>query len=194
MVKREEAILEEFRALRQELLGVQTARLWGTLTYVVLAGGVAAIETKSQQTYLYLFLIMMALPFLWHIANRERSRLRIAAYIKVVIEEQIPGFGWESHLSEWRKLVPGVTRLERIVDRWRYIFALTGVYVIIIFFSFSLLMLTSCAFLLKLGGVLGVVLCLESHRYLNNVLSSASKYEEIFRKAATRLKKEEIGD
>ncbi len=187
MEDRQEGLLEEFRTLRQELLGVQTARLWGTLIYVMIAGGVTALQTKSSHPPLYLFLILIALPLLWHTANRERSRLRIAAYINVVIEPQVPGLGWHAHLKEWRNIAPGKTRLEKIVDRWRYILALTGVYVAIIAFSFIFLLVSSGSIFLKLIGVVGVALCAEAHRYLDTVLCSGGTYNRIFQEASNRL-------
>ena len=194
MKDKQEGLLEEFRVLRQELLGVQTARLWGTLTYVMIAGGITALQTKLSHPSLYLFLILIALPLLWHTANRERSRLRIAAYINVVIEPQVLGLGWHAHLKEWRKIIPGETRLEKIVDRWRYILALTGVYVVIIVFSFIFLLASPSGILLKLVGVVGVALCAEAHRYLDAVLNSGGTYERIFQEASNRLSDPPKGD
>ncbi len=185
-----EGLLEDFRALRQELLGVQNARLWGTLTYLAITGGVATLQTKSYHSSFYLFLMLAALPLMWHTANRERSRLRIAAYIKGVIEPRVPGLGWEAHLAEWRGVAPGKTRLQNLVDRWRYIFALTGVYALIVVACFILLLLSSVSVALKLSGLIAFALCVESHVYLNKVLRSADTYEDIFRKASHQLRKQ----
>lgn len=188
-----DGLLEDFRALRQELLGVQNARLWGTLIYLAITGGVVTLQTKSNYPSLYLFLILAALPIIWHTANRERSRIRIAAYIKVVIEPCIPGLAWEAHLREWRNVAQGKTRLGNFFDRWRYILALTGVYALIVLASLVLLLLSKTGIVLKLSGVVAFALCVESLIYLNKVQGSGDTYEDIFRKASQKLRqKKEI--
>jgi len=136
---------------------------------------------------------LAALPLIWHTANRERSRVRIAAYIKGVIEPRVPGFAWEAHLGKWRAVAPGKTRLGNIVDRWRYILALTGVYALIVLASLVLLLLSKASLALKLSGLVALALCVESHIYLNKVLGSAGTYEDIFRKTSHKLReKKEI--
>ena len=124
MINEDDGLLEEFRSLRTEHTEVQKARLWGAIPYLVIAGGIATLENRVYQPVLLVFLIFAALPFLWHTANRERSLNRISAYIAVVIEPRFRGAGWEAHLREWREEGTKQTKVQFVIDRWRYILPL----------------------------------------------------------------------
>lgn len=191
MRENEKAMLKEYKVLRQELLEIQKTRIWGVLAYLVVVSGVSALQSYFFTPFLYIFLIFAALPFLWYTANRERSRIRIASYIKTVIEPQVSGLGWEAHISEWRFIVPGKRKIQRIIDHWRYIFSLTGIYLLIVITCFSLLIISTSNISIKILGVFGVALILEAYVYLSIILYSSGEYEDVFREAFDRLSKSE---
>src|SRR5574341_754569 len=98
MDEKKEILLEEFKALRAEMLATITERGWGTLTYVVISGGVAAFYAQTKNPKVNLLLVYFAVALLLHTASRERARIRIGAYIKTIIEPQLIGEGWENYL------------------------------------------------------------------------------------------------
>ena len=109
----------------------------------------------------------------------------------MVIEPQVSGLGWETHISKWRQIAPGKRKFQKILDHWRYILSLTGIYILIVITCFFLLITTDTEFLIKLMGVVGIILCLEAYRYLSKVLSSSGEYEEIFLRASKSIEKKE---
>jgi hypothetical protein len=187
MVDERNGMLEEFRSLRSEHQEVQKARLWGAIPYLIIAGAVATFENREQQPAPIVFLIFAALPFLWHTANHERSLSRIAAYIAAVIEPQIPGLGWEDHLREWRRTQLGSTKLRRIVDRWRYVLAITGVYVVVIVFATIVLFTGPGGIWLKTAGASGALLCAEALWYLSSIYDAGERYKRASWEAHVRL-------
>ncbi len=189
MISKDEGLLEEFRSLRVEHTEVQKARLWGTIPYLLIAGGVATLENRAYQPVLLVFLIFAALPFLWHTTNRERSLNRIAAYIAVVIEPRVRGAGWEAHIRECRDGQNHQTRLQNVINRWRYIFAITGIYALIVVFALIVLVMSSANIWFKLLGFLGAALCAEAHWYLNGIYNAGARYRELFEEAHERLQR-----
>lgn len=189
MISEDEGLLEEFRSLRTEQTEVQKARLWGAIPYLVIAGGVATLENRVYQPGLLVFLIFAALPFLWHTANRERSLGRISSYIAAVIEPRIRGTGWEAHIREWRDEESQRSWLQNVIDRWRYIFAIAGIYALIVVFSLIVLVMSGANIWFKLLGFLGAALCVEAYWYLNSIYSKGARNRELFEKVHERLQR-----
>ena len=189
MPNHDDGLLEEYRAFREEHSEVQKARLWGSVPYLIIAGGAVALKNPSWQPILFLLVIFSAVPFLWHMANRERSLNRIAAYIAVVIEPRLRGRGWYAHLSQWQQDEDHQPVGQRVRDYLRYMFGLTGVYVVIVIFSFAALVISRAHPLYTVTGVVGLALCVEAHWYLYRIHTSPRRYRDRFRKINEDLAK-----
>ncbi len=175
------AVLQEFQALREEMRDTINARLWGTLTYVAIAGGVGAALDSMNDPSLLVLLIFAAVPLHWHTVSRERARVRIGAYIQYMIEPNVKGLAWESHLSVWRHEIEG-SSWKRVLSHWRHILGLTGVYIVIAIFSLYMLLRTGKLVPILLGAI-GVLLCLHALFLFRQVYREAAGYGEIFRAA-----------
>ncbi len=184
-------LLEEYRSLRQEIMEAQKARIWGTIPYLVLVGGVATIHSHIENPSILVVLIFGALPFLWHTANRERAHGRISAYLKEIVEPQVYGLEWNAYIEEWRRIFgKDLSPASRIVDLWRYILALTGVYAVIVVTCFIILLLSEVSWFMKVIGFAGMLLIAEAYHYFNRVLTKAgARHAEIFRNARKSIER-----
>jgi len=99
-------LLEEFKALRAEMLGTINDRVWGVVSFVAIFGGVSILSTQTRNPSINILLVYAAAVLLLHTASRERGRIRIGAYVKKVIEPQLFGQGWETYLASWRGRCP----------------------------------------------------------------------------------------
>lgn len=97
-----EGRLEEYKALRAEMLEIIKDRVWGQATYAVTAGGLLSLLGGSHKVAALVFLIGLAIPFLVHTMIREHARIRMGNYLRGVLEPAIPGMYWESYLALWR--------------------------------------------------------------------------------------------
>jgi len=170
-----EDVRAEFAALRQETLDTIRGRVWGVVTYIAMAGGTTALYERSSSNLLFVILIFAALPFLWHTAVRERSRLRIGSYVKVVLESK-SDLKWETCLDKWRS-----TYTPSVLDRWRHILGLTGVYLLVALFA-TIRLLTSPASVVERGmAIVGMVLCGEALWHFNRTYKMTKHYDRTFR-------------
>lgn len=191
-------MLAEFKALRDEIVSSLNARTWGALTYLVAVAGIGTWYSKSTTPPVEatadaaLAVIFVALPLLWHTILRERSRIRIGSYIKVVLEPQLDGLSWERCLQLWRSRIPTEDHRVRTADKWGHILSLTGVYSIVSVAGLVALLRQPAHVSQKLLGGIGILLLLLAHVALNRLYSSAWKYDEIFsvaRPAGVRFEK-----
>ncbi len=183
---RQSAMIQEFQALRTEMMGAISARLWGTLTYLAIAGGVGALFSTAAEPALLVLLIYAAVPLLWHTASRERARVRLGAYIQYVIEPRVDGIAWESYLSVWRQKIPGKANWRRELDQWRHIAGLTGTYLVIVLFC--LYSLSRSGKTVPFGvGIIGFLICLEACHAFKRIYRQADRYKEIFEEAGEKL-------
>ena len=180
---KQEIMLAEFQALRQETITSINARVWGTLTYVVVVGVIGAWYSKVPNPNLGLLLILAALPLLWHTCLRERSRIRIGSYIRVVLEPKLQALFWERSLKEWRSQIPSTRPIILKAERWCHIFSLTGIYtlgstlgLIVVFSHVGL-------YLQKSIAMISFALLVVANYALYRVYLSSVQYEEVFRKA-----------
>jgi len=185
-----DALLAEFSALRDETLSTINGRIWGMVTYIALAGGAIVLYDKTKSTTVFVLLVFAALPFLWHTATRERSRLRIGSYIKVILEPR-SALNWESYLAEWRSVFSAPTNF---LDRWRHIFSLTGIYTLITILAMVCLFRESAPTLERIIAIAGVILNIEGHLYFNRSYSQARHYDNTFLKINQRLEKKTADD
>jgi hypothetical protein len=92
-----EGRLEEYKALRSEMLEIIKSRIWGQATYAVLSAGLLALTATAHQAPTLIFIIALALPFLFHTIQREHARIRMGNYLRGVLEPRIPGMYWEEY-------------------------------------------------------------------------------------------------
>jgi len=76
-----EGRLEEYKALRSEMLEIIKDRIWGQATYAVLVAGVLALTATAYKVHGLIFIIALAVPFLFHTIQREHARIRMGNYL-----------------------------------------------------------------------------------------------------------------
>jgi hypothetical protein len=184
-------LLEEFKALRAEMLGTINDRVWGVVSFIAIFGGVSILSAQTRNPTINILLVYSAVALLLHTASRERARIRIGAYIKTVIEPQLLGKGWETYLATWRDIAPGRTRFSQWLDRNRHVFSLTGIYDIAVAYSLFATIPSSKSRSAYVMEGFGVILFVLSHVYLNRIYSGAKKYETIFLKAKDEFASEQ---
>lgn len=183
-------LLEEFKALRAEILQTINDRVWGVVSFIAISGGVSFVFVQTKNPAINLLLVYSAAALLLHTASRERGRIRIGAYIKTVIEPDLLGKGWEAYLGTWRDVAPGQTAFWRWLDRHRHTFGLTGIYDIGVAYSLFVIIRGSNSRVVYVIEGLGLVLFVLSHVYLNRIYKDAKKYETIFLKTKDEFARE----
>ncbi len=131
-----DGLMEDYKSLKEELLSIYNTRIWGTLAYIVITGGILAIKNIKPDGIEYLLLIYLAIPLMIHSIHRERARIRIANYIKCVIEKKIPGLCWENFLVKWRERV-----INKRLDLYLHITSILGIYLVIVTINLLILLL-----------------------------------------------------
>lgn len=131
--KSHEGRLEEYRALRSEMLEIIKERVWGQATYAALSAGTLGLMPDSGKVAALLFTMALALPFFQHTMQREHARIRMGNYLRAVLEPKIPGMYWEEYLGLWRGRFgrkEGRGWLNQL-DRTKHIFSFAGLYLLI---------------------------------------------------------------
>lgn len=184
-------LLEEFKALRAEILQTINDRVWGVVSFITISGGVSIVSAQTGNPNINLLIVYSAVALILHTASRERGRIRIGAYIKTVIEPQLLGNGWETYLGTWREIAPGGSAFWRWLDRHRHTFGLTGIYDIVVVYSLFATIPGSNSRLVYVIEGFGLILFVLSHVYLNRIYKDAKKYETIFLQAKDRFAQEQ---
>lgn len=137
-----EGRLEEYKALRSEMLEIIKGRIWGQATYAVLVVGLLTLTATVYKVATLIFIIALAVPFLFHTIQRENARIRMGNYLRVVLEPRIPGMYWEEYLGLWRGRFGKQERQGwlNMVDRAKHIFGFSGLYLLTSFFCWFLLL------------------------------------------------------
>jgi hypothetical protein len=137
-----EGRLEEYKALRSEMLEIIKGRIWGQATYAVLVAGLLTLMATAYKVPSFIFIIALAVPFLFHTIQRENARIRMGNYLRVVLEPRIPGMYWEQYLGLWRGKFGKQERQGwlNMVDRAKHIFGFSGLYLLTSFFCWFLLL------------------------------------------------------
>jgi hypothetical protein len=172
--------IEEYKALREEMLYALRSRVWGLVAYAALAWGLFGLLGKDQLSIAALVTLLLAIPFVWYTTYLERMRCRIADYIRVVIEPQVPGLEWGDYLSYWRDQIREEKGWRRHLGRWRYILSMLGVYDIVAIVCLCIAWAESPLWP-ALGATVGAVLIAHDHLRLTKVLSAGEEYRAIFR-------------
>lgn len=131
--KSPEGRLEEYRALRSEMLEIIKERVWGQATYAALSAATLGLMSDSGKGAALLFTMVLALPFFYHTMQREDARMRMGNYLRAVLEPKIPGMYWEEYLGLWRGKFgqkEGRGWLNP-TDRAKHVFSFAGLYLII---------------------------------------------------------------
>jgi hypothetical protein len=128
-----EGRLEEYRALRAEMLEIIKERVWGQATFAVLSAGTLTLMSDSGREPVLLFTMVLAFPFLFHTMQREHARIRMGNYLRVVLEPNLPGMDWEEYLGLWRGRFGRSERRGWLnqVDRIKHIFSFAGLYLLV---------------------------------------------------------------
>jgi hypothetical protein len=186
---RDEAMLAEFQALREETMSCINERVWGVATYAVIAAGVIAGYSGTHDPNLLVLFVLAALPLMWHASLRERSRIRIGSYIRVFLEKDIngkdlrglEGLYWEHAVKQWRERVPSNDMNWRRLDRLGHIFSLTGIYVLgSVGGLYALSASHPNADWQRAVGMAGCGLLGVAHAFLYRFYSSSEHYYQIF--------------
>ena len=176
--------LEEYKALRAEMLEIIKDRIWGQATYAVLAAGLLALAGSAYKVASLIFMIGLAVPFLFHTIFREHARIRMGNYLRVVLEPRIPGMYWEEYLGLWRGRFgkqEGHGWLNA-VDRAKHIFSLSGLYFLTSWFCwFLLLNTTNDLVALIVGSAFLIALLLTYLSFFKLYDRGGEEYEELLR-------------
>lgn len=176
--------LEEYKALRAEMLEIIKDRIWGQATYAVLSAGLLALTGSAYKVASLIFMIGLAIPFLFHTMFREHARIRMGNYLRVVVEPRIPGMYWEEYLGLWRGRFGKQERQGWLnaVDRAKHIFSLSGLYLLTSFFCWFLLLNTTSDLVpTMIGSVLLIALLVTYRLFWKLYDRGAEEYEELLR-------------
>lgn len=158
-------------------------RLWGQVTYAILATGLLSFAKDKYQETSLVFLIFLSVPLLLHTAIREHARIRLANYLRVVIEPQIDGFSWEAYLGWWRSRRGKTTGWLDRIDRVRHILALSGIYLVVSTFAWLLLLRTAATPLSSVCGSLGLAALAGVYAFFFHIFDSgAEEYRALLQK------------
>lgn len=124
------ARIEEFKALRAEMVEMINGRSWGQATYAVIVGGLFLTKDSIGLEASLLLIMCLSIPLLLHTIQREDSRVRMANYLRICLEPKIKGMAWEKFLN-LRRTDFGKSKGKGFlqpVQRLRHILALAGMY------------------------------------------------------------------
>jgi hypothetical protein len=176
--------LEEYKALRAEMLEIIKDRIWGQATYAVFAAGLLALTGSGYRIASLIFLIGLAIPFLFHTMFREHARIRMGNYLRVVVEPRLPGMYWEEYLGLWRGRFGKQERQGWLnaVDRTKHIFSLSGLYLLASCFCWFLLLNTTNDLVPTVIGSVLLIALLVTYRFFYKLYDKgAEEYEELLR-------------
>lgn len=179
-----EGRIEEYKALRSEMLEIIKGRVWGQATYAVLAAGLLALTATAYRVPSLIFIIALAVPFLFHTIQREHARIRMGNYLRAVLEPLIPGMYWEEFLGLWRGRFG---RQERqgwlnMLDRAKHIFSFSGLYLLTSFFCWYLLLDATKVLIPRLiGSCFLIALVVTYGAFFKLYDKGDEEYEELLR-------------
>jgi hypothetical protein len=179
-----EGRLEEYKALRAEMLEIIKDRIWGQATYAVAAAGLLMLTGGAFKVSALVFLIALAVPFLFHTIFREHARIRMGNYLRVVLEPRIPGMYWEEYLGLWRGRFGKQEQQGWLnnIDRAKHIFSLSGLYLLTSIFCWSVLLDAATDLLpLSIGSGFLVALLLTYRTFFKLYDKGGQEYEELLR-------------
>jgi len=179
-----EGRLEEYKALRSEMLEIIKGRTWGQATYAALAAGLLGLTRTDYKVPSLIFIIAVALPFLFHTIQREDARIRMGNYLRVVLEPRIPGMYWEEYLGLWRGKFGEKERRGwlNMPDRAKHILGFSGLYLLISFFCWFLLLDATENVVPRLVGSLFLIaLVMKFGAFFKLYDKGDEEYEELLR-------------
>ena len=150
--------IEEFKALREEIVGFQRAIVQVFTFSVIAAGALIGYGLNSQVGYLFLAPFAILLPCGFGIVRKMDAILRNGAYIKFFIEDEVEGFQWETVLykSRQKETTPKVLKWFRALGGEGGILG-TFDGLSVACFALSAIFWEDSYYIL--GGVLGVIFC-----------------------------------
>ena len=178
------ALLEEYRALRAEMLWALNSRVWGVASYAIISGAILAVAAKNEGPPRLLGPVLLAGPYAMYAVYAERIRVRIHTYIECILEPVEPGLKWERSMVKWRRHVRPDSGVSKMVDRLRYFLSLLGVYDVVAGLAFYALASGDAPIWHVIAGAFGVGVLLYGHLYLYQVLNSQDSYRQLWRKVS----------
>ncbi|MBN2074780.1 MAG: hypothetical protein JW762_04440 [Dehalococcoidales bacterium] len=179
------AKIEEYRALREELMHSMQFRIWGVTSYSLFSGAILSFAAIGKVPAAYLFPIAIAIPYILYTAYMERIRRRIGAYIRVFIEKVVPDMKYETYLTEFR-YAPKSSRWYRFMDTPRYAVSLIGVYLIVAILCFTFIFVLQDTLWIRILGTVLILLLAISLSFYVEVSKPRRSYDEIWEEIYTK--------
>ncbi|MFA4955296.1 MAG: hypothetical protein WC641_08390 [Patescibacteria group bacterium] len=88
--------LEEYKALRDELLLQMRARDQAVDVFLVVSGTLVGLAIQQHRSDFLLIPVILSLPFLLRHTQKHFHATKIATYISVFIEPECPAMRWEA--------------------------------------------------------------------------------------------------
>ena len=179
-----EGRLEEYRALRSEMIQIIQDRLWGQATFAVLCAGIFVLTGTSYRVESFILVIGLAISFLLHTMNRERARIRMGNYMRVFLEPKIQGMFWEEYLVMWRSKFGRQKRQGWLAptDRLKHTIGLSGLYLFLGSYCWFLLVFTTLKPIpLVVGGLLWLLLLFLYVIFFNSYDEGQKELEDLMK-------------
>src|SRR4051812_35956401 len=116
-----QAILEEYKALRAEIIALVQARNQFMISDIIAFGALFAAAVQFHNVF-FLVAPLIHYPFMFYWAYADRQILRIGHYIRDIIEPRVSGLRWERSMFANRLEIWGETTLPNIgkhIPLWR---------------------------------------------------------------------------
>jgi len=118
-----EAKLREYEVLRSEIISILEGIRQFFMFAILAIGGILSYGITAKNGYIFLIGPLVVISVMSYTRALNLSLIRIATYIRCVIEERTPGLNWESvlfdirttTLNSWSELPWGGNRLAIIV-------------------------------------------------------------------------------
>ena len=177
----DERQIEEYKTLREEILQNQRALVQFLTIFISMSTAVFGYALSNESSYGMLAPLILLIPGVYLVVGQWEQMYRIGAYIRLVIEPELPGLSWESSWAELRSFGLKSTRN----PFWR--FNKTAA-VLVVFHGFEILCVCAAYFAGKAGKVLpavclAVVLVHTCHSIMFARTASDSNYHEAFWRA-----------
>lgn len=121
MSHRQDELLFEYDQLRKELLQRDGQLLQIRFATIVFIGALytvafsSAVSSDGGKAALFLATFFFAFSGMWQMSEQSNAAYKVASYLRIVIEPELPGVNWETRLHD----APGD-------DSWKSIRFLTG--------------------------------------------------------------------
>ena len=154
-----QAKIEEYKALREEIMGFQRAIIQLFTFSTIAAGALIGYGLTSQVGYVFLAPFAILFPCGFGMLGKMDAILRAGAYIKCFIEDEVEGFNWETALYKSRQMDTR-SKAKKWLGSLRAEGGILGTYDGLSVACFVLSIIFWVGNYYVLGGVLGMILFL----------------------------------